>query len=115
MWLGDTLKTHILLLKGGVLLSAYDIIEMIHSRYGKDMVTTVEAVNELVELINTVSFQASLISELEMFTDLHNACPKCGVTIEVLSIGEADRGEYFGTPVTEKEYLHKCPNCGYEK
>lgn len=98
-------------------LSTYDIIEMIYKHNKFNAKHTIEDVRDLLlQLDNgSVFFRMSLESELEMFAETKGVCPQCGESIVTISESDEDRGEYFGTAVTEKEITLGCPECGYTR
>lgn len=95
-------------------MTTYDIIEMTYNKY-KNAKITVEEIRDLLLQLDGGSsfFKLSLESELEMFAELHGVCPKCGGKIATINETDASRGEYFGRPVTEKEFDLECKDCGY--
>lgn len=96
-------------------ISTYDIIEAFYIKNEKDIKFTIEDINGIILQLKEGAkyFISSLEEELNMFAEVKGVCPHCGEQIVTISESDEDRGEYFGTPVVEKETTYGCPECGY--
>lgn len=96
-------------------MTTYDIIDMTYTYCNKNAKHTVEEIRDLLLQLDGGStfFKMSLEWELALFAETQGVCPKCGSSIVTVNEVDEDRGEYFGTPVVEKEVSLGCSECDY--
>ena len=95
------------------MLSAFELILAIKDYTDNDVKDTCEATRELLKNIKGSNFEHALKIALDEFIDCNCLCPICFSPMEEKYSYHEDRGEYMGTPCSEKMNIWGCSKCDY--